>query len=206
MKHFPIVVLIAGLALFAPRAFAQEGGSEKGAGHASESSREGEHGNLEIWKWANFVVLAGALGYLIVKNAGPFFADRSRQIRRDLIEAEELRKHAEARIAEVEGRLAHLEKDIAALREESMKAAESETARHAQQAAAEVAKIQAMAEQEIASAGKAARVELKRYSAALAVDLAQEKIRARITPDTQEALVQGFVRDLDRATARAQTK
>ena len=66
----------------------------------------------------------------------------------------------------------------------------------AQHTAAEIAKIQAHAEQEIASAGKAARMELKRYSAELAIDLAEQKIRARMTPETQDALVRGFVRDL----------
>jgi F0F1-type ATP synthase membrane subunit b/b' len=71
-----------------------------------------------------------------------------------------------------------------------------EIERLAQHTAAEIAKIQAHAEQEIASAGKAARTELKRYSAQLAVELAEQKIRARMTPQTQDALVRGFVRDL----------
>jgi F0F1-type ATP synthase membrane subunit b/b' len=66
----------------------------------------------------------------------------------------------------------------------------------AQQTEAEIAKIQAHAEQEIASAGKAARMSLKRYAADLAVSLAEQKVRARMTPDTEDALVQGFVRNL----------
>ena len=51
-------------------------------------------------------------------------------------------------------------------------------------------------EQEIASAAKAARTDLKRYSAQLAVELAERKLRDRMTPDTQNALVRGFVRHL----------
>ena len=65
--------------------------------------------------------------------------------------------------------------------------------RMAQQTEAEIAKIQAHAEQEIASAGKAARMALKRYSAELAMGLAEQKVRARMTPETEDALVQGFV-------------
>ena len=68
----------------------------------------------------------------------------------------------------------------------------------AQQTEAEIAKIQAHAEQEIASAGKAARMALKRYSAELAMGLAEQKVRARMTPETEDALVQGFVRNLNR--------
>jgi hypothetical protein len=37
---------------------------------------------------------------------------------------------------------------------------------------------------------------LKRYAAELAIGLAEQKIRARMTPETQDALVRGFVRDL----------
>ncbi|HEY3638271.1 MAG TPA: hypothetical protein VGK90_08960, partial [Rhizomicrobium sp.] len=84
-----------------------------------------------------------------------------------------------------------------ALRAESQKEASSEQERMRQQTATEMVKIRAHAEQEIASAGKADRLELKKYSAELAVALAEQKLRARITPDAQEALVRGFVRDLD---------
>ena len=50
----------------------------------------------------------------------------------------------------------------------------------------------------IASALKAAQLELKSYSAALAIDLARQKVRARMTPSDQDALVQNFVADLAR--------
>ena len=93
-------------------------------------------------------------------------------------------------------RLANLEKDIAALRGQGENEAKAETGRMAQETEAEIAKIQAHAEQEIASAGKAARMALKRYSAELAMGLAEQKVRARMTPDTEDALVQGFVRNL----------
>jgi F-type H+-transporting ATPase subunit b len=149
-----------------------------------------------MWKWANFLVLAGALGYMIGKNAPAFFSDRSAQIRKDMDEAAEVRRQAEARAAAVDLRLANLEADIAALRTEAQQEVQSETQRIAQHTTAEIAKIQANAEQEIVSAGKAARMELKRHAAELAIGLAEQKIRARMTPDTQDALVRGFVRDL----------
>jgi F-type H+-transporting ATPase subunit b len=163
---------------------------------AAEASGEGEHGNLQIWKWANFLVLAGGLGYLIGKHAGPFFAARSTKIRKDMSEAGQQLKDAEAHAAAMERRLAGLESEIAALRDGSHNQAQAETARIQQDTTVEMAKIQAHAEQEIAAAGKAARMELKRYAAELAVGLAEQKIRARMTPDEQDALARGFVRDL----------
>lgn len=207
MKRAGLLVVLIAAAAFAPAMRAQEPSkaNETPLQEAADSPAEGEHGKLELWKWANFLVLAGALGYLVAKNAGPFFSARSQQIRKDMVEAQEARERAEARAAEVDRRLASLENEIAALRAESQREAQSETERLSRQTAAEMAKIQAHAEQEIASAGKAARMELKRYTAELAVQLAADRIRARMSPATQEALVRGFVRDLEPPTSRATT-
>jgi F-type H+-transporting ATPase subunit b len=163
---------------------------------AQEKEGEGESGAIQMWRWANFLVLAGGLGFLIGKNAPAFFAARSQQIGKDMAEARAEREAAEARAAEVDRRLANLESEIASLRAQSRQEAEAETERLARHTAAEIAKIQAHAEQEIVSAGKAARLELKRHAAELAIGLAEQKIRARLTPETQDGLVRGFVRDL----------
>jgi F-type H+-transporting ATPase subunit b len=185
------------LVLAAPtgRLFAQE--PEKKEGHAAtQEAAHDEEGGLEIWKWANFVLLAAGLGYLIGKNAGPFFASRSAAIRKDLEESLRQRSEAEARAADVDRRLAALDSDIAALRVESQRELAVGEERMTRQSAEYMAKIQAQAEQEIASAGKYARADLKRYAAELAIGLAEQKIRARMTDSSQDAMVESFVRDL----------
>jgi F-type H+-transporting ATPase subunit b len=174
-------------------------GEATGGEHGGGAS----HGPGEIWKWANFALLAGGLGYMIAKNGGPFFAARTQQIRKDMIDSQEARRQAEARAAEVDRRLASIETAIAAFRTEAHEEVQAETERLTRHTAAEVVKIQANAEQEIASAGKAARAELKKYSAELAIGLAEQRIRARMNPETQQALVRGFVRDLEPGASRA---
>jgi F-type H+-transporting ATPase subunit b len=203
MRRLALVVLFCGMASTAPMLRAQA--TEAASQGAGETPGEEEHGRLLGWMWANFAVLVGGLGYLIYKNAGPYYAGRSRKIRKDLIEAGDLRKEAEERVAEVERRLANLEVEIASLRAESQREAAAETERLAVQTAAELAKIQARAEQEIAAAGRAARLELKRYAAALAVDLAAQKIRGRMTAEAQDALVGGFVQTLEQPSPVAQS-
>ncbi len=183
MRRCALIALILSVASALSFAQGKEGGEKEG-------------GHLMLWKWANFLVLAGGLGYVLGKNAGPFFAARSLSIRKDIVEADDARKEAEARAAAVDRRLANLEVEIAALRTESHREAHAETQRLRTHTASEMAKIQARAEQEIATAGKAARLELKRYSASLAVELAEQKIRARMTPESEDALVRGFIRDL----------
>jgi len=200
--------LLAGLLLLTvltlAAAPAQPEGSAPAAGHetgkaaeSGESHGKGGHGNLEIWKWANFLLLAGVIGYFIGKNAGPFFSARSRKILLDMAEAGEQKREADARAAEVERRLANLQAEIDALRQEAQREQSAAEQQIRQQTAAEIAKIRMQAEQEIESAGKSARLELKRYSAQLAVDLAEQKVRGRMTPEVQDMLLRGFAGGLE---------
>jgi F-type H+-transporting ATPase subunit b len=188
--------LLLGLMAAAP-ALAQE---------AEEKTKSGLSPTWEmILLWVNFAILIGGLAYLIKKYGAPFLTARSQKISQDIVEAARVRKDAEARSAEVDRRLANLQSDLAALREESQKELKAQRRYAAERSALEMAKIQEHADQEIASAGKLARLELKRYSAELALTLAAQKIQARMTPDTQEALVRGFLKDLEHPAASPQT-
>jgi len=200
MKRARLLLLMCGLVFVAARSLAaqeHEGKSEAAAGHATPEKEESfaEKHELEL-KIANFAILAGLIGYFLGKNAGPFFAARSANIRRDLDESLRQSEDARARAAAVEQRISQLETEIAALRAEAETEIKTESERVAKHTAEEIAKIQAHAEQEIASAGKAARTELKKHAAELALRLAEEKVRARITPEAQDALVKGFVQSL----------
>src|ERR1017187_10082253 len=194
MRRLAVFAVALGLACTGAVLAQEHEGGQKKAGAEKEETFADRH-ELSL-KWVNFLLLAGLLGYFIGKNAGPFFAARSAGIRKDMDDSLRRREQAEAKAADVDRRLADLGEDIAALRGHSEAEGNAETERMAQHTAAEIAKIQAHAEREIASAGQAARMALKRYSAELAMGLAEQKVRARMTPDTEDALVQGFVRDL----------
>jgi F-type H+-transporting ATPase subunit b len=197
--------LVAGLGA----GFAQhEGAAEHGAAQQEAAAKHEEGGNeggLEIWKWANFALLAAALGWLIRKNAGPFFEARSLDIRKQMAEAHAIHADAERRTSEVEARLAGLQAEIARLKSEALAEQRAESERFRSQAVAEMAKVEAHAQQEIAAAGKLARLELKRYSASLALEAAERKIRARMAPETEAALVDTFISELEPPSTRATT-
>jgi F0F1-type ATP synthase membrane subunit b/b' len=152
------------------------------AGFAFAAEKEGGD-NLQMWKWANFAVLAGGLGYLMVKMLPPIFAARTQAITKDMVESQKISQDAEARAADVERRLAAIETEITALRSESKAETAAEADRLAKHTAAEIARIQAQSEREISAAG-------------LSVELAGQKIRARMTPATADRLVRGFMREL----------
>jgi F-type H+-transporting ATPase subunit b len=159
-----------------------------------ESGGVTEHGTSEmLWGWANFVLLAAGLGYVIKKNAGPYFAQRSLEIRKGIVEAEAARAESDAKVAEVDRRLANLQSEIEALKQSAKQEAEAEAQRARREAAAEMAKIQTHVAEEIAAASKSARLDLRRHSAALALSLAEKKISARLTPETEDRLVMSFV-------------
>jgi F-type H+-transporting ATPase subunit b len=217
LKHLALIALLAGSLAFAQEhatpapkgdGHTQAGGAEAvhpggaAANHAQDTAKHGEGHEAKTmpneiwWKWANFALLAVLLGWLIKKNAGPFFAARTQEIQGGIAEASKVRADAEARAADIERRVSNLSAEVEALRQKSREEITREGERVRAETQASIAKIQAQAEAEIASAGKHASHELKAYSAKLALDLAERQIRERMTAGTQEQLTDGFVADL----------
>lgn len=163
------------------------------------ASQEGGHGapSMTGWKWANFALLAGGLGYLIAKKAPAFFQDRTAQIQKGIVDAAKLKADADARAALIEKKMAELGAEIEALRAGARKESEAEYQRLREETALQFAKIQVQAERDIASAAKAARMELKIQAADLAIGLAEKQLLGRITAQAGRGLVAGFVKDLE---------
>ena len=168
--------------------------------HAAAASEGAGEGPSPIWAWANFAILVGALGYLAVKKGGPWFVSRSQSIRKGIAQAEEIRAEAEARAREVDRKLAGLQTEIDALRADAHREQSAEGERIRRQIAADLDRMQEHAAGEIEAAGRASRLELKRYAAQLALDLAEQKIRRQMTAEVQTALVENFSRNLDQTS------
>jgi F-type H+-transporting ATPase subunit b len=148
------------------------------------------------WKWANFLILAAGLGYLIRKHAPAYFERRSKEIRQGISEATQTKQEAEARVAAIEQRLAGLEGEIAKLRASAHEEISAEGGRISRDTMHRLQRIQAQSAQEIELMSRAARDELRKYSAQLALDLAQQRIRSRMTKDTEDGLLDAFLEDL----------
>jgi F-type H+-transporting ATPase subunit b len=189
-------VLVVWLIFGAAWVAAQEPPAKSHAAAASEGA-----GPSPVWAWANFAILVGALGYLAAKKGGPWFVSRSHAIRKGIAQAEEIRAEAEARAKEVDRRLAGLQTEIDALRAGAHREQSAEAERIRRQVAADLARMQEHAANEIETAGKAARLELKRYAAQVALDLAEQKIRRQMTVEVQTALVENFSRNLDQTSS-----
>ena len=178
-------------ALLAAATMAARAPEEGKGGHEAEGSS-----SETLWKIVNFAVLAGVLGYFIGKNAGPFFKSRTEQIRHGLDEAARQKQEAEQNYAAMSERLANISAEIEKLRKQGLEEAGAEGERVRAEIERATARIRAQAEQEIEAAGKVGRRELRKYAADLAVELAQQRIRERLTPDADNALVAGVLQDL----------
>jgi F-type H+-transporting ATPase subunit b len=194
MKRF-LTILIFSLALasFLP---AQEHEGPKKEGAAAQNSSEYPGEKLIGWKWANFVILAAGLGYLIAKNVPPFFRSRTEEIQSGIREASRLKAEADATMAEVERQYATLGTEIESLKTRLKAEMAAEGTRIQQDTEKMLTRIHQQADQEIAFITKAARNELRSHAANLALDLAKGRIANRMNAQTQQGLVSAFVHDL----------
>ena len=150
------------------------------------------------WKWANFLLLVAGLGYLVAKMLPPLFKSRTEEIQKGIAEARAIKLDADRRAAEVDARTAALGADIERFRIEAKAEMQQEGERIRQETAAQIARLEHQAQQEIEMSGKIARRELKSYAAKLSLDLAEQRVRERLDPKTEQGLVDAFIQDLER--------
>ncbi|HKV91900.1 MAG TPA: ATP synthase F0 subunit B [Candidatus Angelobacter sp.] len=142
----------------------------------------------------NFAVIFIFAVVFLRKRLPGYFSGRTASIQKGIEEARRMSEEARQRLSEVEGRLSRLDAEIAAMRNEADENAKAEERRILSASEEERKRIVSSAEQEIGMAANAARRDLKTYAAALAVDLAEKKIR--VGKDADQALVREFTAHL----------
>lgn len=192
MKRFRFTRIFLLAALAAGLLLAQHSAPAEGKAEEAKASTE------LLWKSANFLILAGLLGYFIRKKAGAFFLSRTQAIRKDIDEAGRQRREADGRFAEIEARLKNLDAEIEALRQSARGEMAAESERLRQETADGLRKIREQSAQDVLSAAKAARHEVKTYAADLAIGLAAGKIRSGLTPSADEGLILAFLYDIEK--------
>jgi len=163
----------------------------------AEPKQEAEQGDSMIgWKWANFIILAVGLGYLVAKNVPALFRKQADEIQKSLAEAAQAKQEADAHAAAIERRFAGLAAEVESLRQTAKAEMESEGERIRRETEHLLQRLREQSAQEIELMTRGAKDELRRYSASLALDLAEQRVRSRMTPAAQATLVDGFLQDL----------
>jgi F-type H+-transporting ATPase subunit b len=162
---------------------------------ASHGGGEAEHGEsilVTLARLANFAILAGVIWWFARKPLADHLASRGAQIRKDLVDAAQMRTTATARLADIETKLAALPGELDLLRRRGAEELEAERARMRAAAEAERDRLVEQARREIASQTRTARGQLRAHAASLAIDVAESRLRATLTPAEQVALVDDY--------------
>jgi F-type H+-transporting ATPase subunit b len=155
------------------------------------SAEEGGHTSATkdfLGKVVNAVVLFGGLAFFLRKPLKAVLAKRTVDVGESIRLAETGRTESEAKAAGSRGGLAGLEGEVRGLKAEAEEAGKREAARISRAAVEEAARLKRFTRQELDEQLRQSVGELKAYAAARATDIARERIRERLTPETQAAL------------------
>lgn len=162
---------------------------------AAEEEHDGGHGML--YRWINFIILVGGLGYLLRKPLKEFFTRRSASIQKSLEEGRVALEASQVQLKAVEEKLQRLEQEIAAFKAAAADEMAAEHERLRQTTAQEAEKMLESARVQMDTAAKAAMLDLKLFAAQQAVELAEQMIRQRLDDASRRRLVSQFIAKLE---------
>jgi F-type H+-transporting ATPase subunit b len=190
MSQLRRAVRIVGVCLVLLLSAASVRAAEEGANASTEHFSE-------IFKWINFAIVAALIVWVFAKKLPPVFRRNAENIGSAITKATAAKAEADRQLREAETKLANLQKEVAALREEAQREAAAEVERIRAATQTDEQKIAAAAKGEIEAAERAAHMELKELAARLAVDGAESLLVKQLTPAMQESLISGFVKTLE---------
>jgi len=146
-----------------------------------------------IFKWINFLIVFGAIAFLIGKHGGAFFRANAKEISASIVEATAVKAEADRELRETEAKVGRLDQDLTTMREEAQRnwAAESERLRAS--SVVEIEKINQAARGELAASERAAQQQLRQVAAALSVERAAALVSARMNPEIRSKMFQSFL-------------
>lgn len=171
------------------------------AAAAEESQDPADSLTGTVFRWLNFAIVVGALGYLVSKKMLPALRARAEAIRGAIAGSGKAQAEAEEQLHSIEAKLARLDEEVARLRAAAQQESEAEAGRIRRLAREEATKIEWAARAEIESAERSARIELQRLGAQFTVHRAEVIIREQINATTRATLFHSFLADLEQRTS-----
>jgi F0F1-type ATP synthase membrane subunit b/b' len=156
-----------------------------------------------LWPTVNFAILMGGLWWFLKEPFANYLRDRHNAIRKDLVEAANVKAGAAAQLAEIDRKLHALPGEIDALRRRGAEEIAAEEQRIATMAAAERERLLEQTRREIDVQLRLAKRELVEHTANLAVQLAGDRLRHQITADDQDQLVARYLDQVKGSSAGA---
>jgi len=143
-----------------------------------------------MWKIINFLILVIILVKFGKKPIQTFLQQRTEMIAKTLQEAKEAKEAAQKALQEVEGRLKSKDAEIEAIIAAAKRSGEQEREQIIADSARLKEQILEQAKTNIAFEVKHAKEVIKAEAVELAMELAEKKLKDRLTKDEQEKLLQ----------------
>jgi len=168
---------------------------------AQEHAAEGGHHEQSIgemilgmgWPVANFIIFCGVIYYFGNGPLKEYLATRSATIRKDLIEAAELKAAATAQLASIDQKLQALPGELTKLRTRGGEEIASEEKRIAAAAEADRERLLDQTRREIDLQVRLAKKDILEHAADLSVQLATQRIKQETTPADQDRLIDNYL-------------
>ena len=144
----------------------------------------------------NFALLLGVLIFFLRRPVRDFFANRSAHLRKSISEARQARESALQQLKDIEIRLARVESEITAMRQQVQEEGELERAVIVKQAEEYAAKLGKDTERMIAQELKRTKELLRGTTVDLAILMAERYLREHIAPDDQTRLMRRYIERL----------
>jgi F-type H+-transporting ATPase subunit b len=144
----------------------------------------------------NSAILIAAILWFIFRMVPKMYRRRTETLQKQLFDARMATSEANEKLAAIEERLSKLGTEIDAIRRQTEHDSATDEERIHEVLEAEKQRLVSSVEQEIEAAGAAARRDLKKYAASLAVERAMAEIR--LTDEDDRLLVRSFGKDLPR--------
>jgi ATP synthase F0 subunit b len=151
-----------------------------------------------LGKLLNFLLLFGGLVYVLRKPLGKILQGRSDSLELALREAKQSHEEAAKRLRQVETRLGRLDEEIRDMQREAEAAGRSLHQNVLEEAKQATDRLKHFASQEIEMLTQSAVREIKDYTAALAADLAQQRIQDRLTEKYHSSLIDKSIERLEK--------
>ncbi|MGB9710396.1 MAG: F0F1 ATP synthase subunit B [Thermodesulfovibrio sp.] len=183
MKKSIISILM--IVIFASSAMAAE------AEHAGGSSKSW------IYQFINFAILVFLLVKFLGKPLKKFFAQRRELIEKSIKESQEAKELAKKALQEVEEKLKLKDKEVQDILDTAKKIGEQEKLKIIEESDKLKEKILEQAKTNIEFEVKMAKDALRLEAAELAIQLSEQKLKEKITPEEQEKLLQESIKIIE---------
>jgi F-type H+-transporting ATPase subunit b len=153
---------------------------------------------LEAWKFFNLAVFIAVMTYILRRKISEALAARRDAIKQELVDAQQRRENAAAKVAEADTLLNRLDADIELVHVHAHQEAQSERARLSAATTRELEKLDHQARREMETADKIARKQLRRFLAKRSVEVARSTVRTQMKPEDDVLLISQSIGELRR--------